>query len=207
MFPETARVIRETKPRAFVFENVRGLLRQSFAKYFEYIKLQLTYPGVAGKTDEEWTDHLHRLQEHHTKGDYRSLHYRVVATLVNAADFGVPQKRERVVIVGFRHDVQESWSFPRPTHSRRALEASKWVSGSYWDRHKVGRKSRQAAPSRNEIDLLLPTIGADGLEPWQTVRDALHDLPEPVAGRISSIRNQSRPIAGGRDGTGLFGVH
>ena len=35
LFPEAARVIRETKPKAFVFENVRGLLRQSFAKYFE----------------------------------------------------------------------------------------------------------------------------------------------------------------------------
>jgi len=43
MFPEAARVVRTIRPKAFIFENVRGLLRRSFAKYFEYILLQLTY--------------------------------------------------------------------------------------------------------------------------------------------------------------------
>ena len=45
LFPEAARVVREVQPRVFVFENVKGLTRHSFAKYFSYIVLQLSYPG------------------------------------------------------------------------------------------------------------------------------------------------------------------
>lgn len=47
LFPEAARVVREVQPKAFVFENVKGLTRQAFAKYFSYIVLQLNYPGGA----------------------------------------------------------------------------------------------------------------------------------------------------------------
>lgn len=46
LFPEAARVVREVQPRVFVFENVKGLIRQSFAKHFSYIVPQLNYPGV-----------------------------------------------------------------------------------------------------------------------------------------------------------------
>ena len=46
MFPEAVRAVRELKPKAFVFENVKGLLRKSFSTYFNYILLQLTYPDV-----------------------------------------------------------------------------------------------------------------------------------------------------------------
>lgn len=46
LFPEAVRAVREIQPRAFAFENVKGLLRESFAKYFGYIVLQLSYPGV-----------------------------------------------------------------------------------------------------------------------------------------------------------------
>ena len=56
LFPEAARAVREIQPRAFVFENVKGLLRESFAKYFGYIVLQLTYPGVTARTGEDWTE-------------------------------------------------------------------------------------------------------------------------------------------------------
>ena len=41
MFPVAIRVLREVRPKAFLFENVRGLARPSFSKYLEYIKLQL----------------------------------------------------------------------------------------------------------------------------------------------------------------------
>lgn len=60
LFPEAARAVREIQPRAFVFENVKGLLRESFAKYFGYIVLQLSYPQVTLRTGEDWTEHLSR---------------------------------------------------------------------------------------------------------------------------------------------------
>ena len=46
MFPEAVRAIREKKPRAFVFENVKGLLRKNFLEYFEYVIFQLQYPSI-----------------------------------------------------------------------------------------------------------------------------------------------------------------
>ena len=46
LFPEAARAVREIQPRAFVFENVKGLLRESFAKYFAYIVLRISCPGM-----------------------------------------------------------------------------------------------------------------------------------------------------------------
>ena len=45
---------------ALLFENVKGLLRESFAKYFGYIVLQLTYPRVTARKGEDWTEHLGR---------------------------------------------------------------------------------------------------------------------------------------------------
>src|SRR5579863_4697411 len=68
MFPQMARAVRELRPRAFMVENVRGLLRESFAKYFEYVTLQLKYPELVSKPDEAWTVHLSRLERHETKG-------------------------------------------------------------------------------------------------------------------------------------------
>src|SRR5258708_2720267 len=62
MFPQAVRAVRELRPKAFMFENVRGLLRESFARYYEYIILQLTYPEVLREESEDWGVHLERLE-------------------------------------------------------------------------------------------------------------------------------------------------
>lgn len=54
------RCIERLRPKAFLFENVKGLPRPSFAKYFEYITLRLAYPDCGEKRGEDWTDHLNR---------------------------------------------------------------------------------------------------------------------------------------------------
>jgi len=46
MFPEAVRAVRELHPQAFIFENVKGLLRKSFSTYFNYILLQLSHPST-----------------------------------------------------------------------------------------------------------------------------------------------------------------
>ncbi len=188
MFPNAVQVVRTIRPKAFIFENVRGLLRRSFAKYFSYVLLQLQYPEVSKSEGETWTDHLTRLEQHHTSGIERGLRYRVVFQKVNAADFGVPQHRERVVIVGFRWDIREPWSFPPPTHSNDSLEATKWLTGTYWDEHQIPRNQRPQVPSR-----ILKRVGK--VEPlplsarWRTVRDALRDLPDPRSPEASHVAN------------------
>lgn len=115
MFPQAVRAVRELQPRAFIFENVRGLMREKFADYFEYIQLQLTYPSFALGKHETWREHRARLERHHTSRQERS-EYNLVCRLMNAADYGVPQRRERVFLVGFRSDLGVEWTFPAESH-------------------------------------------------------------------------------------------
>ncbi len=188
MFPQAVRAVREIRPKAFIFENVRGLLRSSFATYFEYIVLQLSYPEIAKKNDEEWIDHLNCLERHHTKGKGEGLSYRVVFRLLNAAEFGIPQKRQRVFIVGFRADLGIEWNFMEPTHSYEALLKAKWVTGEYWEEHRIPKFKRPPVPS--ELKTFVSSTGKE-IELFQfekmrmrTVRDAIGDLPEPRDGQI-----------------------
>lgn len=204
MFPDAVRAVRELRPKCFVFENVKGLLRQSFASYFHYVILQLTYPMIPGKKDEAWESHLSRLERAHTSARSSGLSYRVVYRLLNAADYGVPQQRHRVFIVGFRSDLGKEWSFPDPTHSQDRLLWEQWVSGAYWDEHKVSRKARPKLHERirPRIDRLatdyglIPPVG----ERWRTVRDALSGLPDPRdKGRAfpnHEFRDGARPYPG-----------
>lgn len=183
MFPEAVRAVRELRPECFVFENVKGLLRQSFASYFHYIVLQLSYPMLVRKTDEDWQSHLSRLERHHTGRKEGDLSYQVVYRLLDAADYGVPQHRHRVFIVGFRSDLEKEWSFPSATHSFDRLLWDQWVTGEYWEEHRIPKKKRPARPDRLAARLrrlksefgLLPPPG----ERCRTVRDALRGLPDP----------------------------
>jgi DNA (cytosine-5)-methyltransferase 1 len=183
MFPEVARAVRALKPRVIMVENVRGLLRESFAKYFEYVTLQLRYPELITRPGEDWTSHLSRLERHNTKGTDKGLHYNIVFRPVNAANYGVPQKRERVIIVGFRSDLGIEWSFPEATHSQDSLLVDQWVTWEYWERHGIARKHRPCAPPRlaRRIEFLRSerSLSLFTQRPWRTVRDALIGLPDP----------------------------
>jgi DNA (cytosine-5)-methyltransferase 1 len=177
MFPQAIRAVREAKPRAFVFENVKGLTRASFQNYFEYIQLQMRHPEVIARKDEDWTDHLARLEQHHTSGSDEGLNYHLVTRLLNAANHGVPQRRERVLFVGFRSDLAEEWHFPKELHSAEALIWDQYGDGAYWDRHRVARKDR---PQNARLKARAERLGEKpGSLPWKTVRDAISDLPDP----------------------------
>jgi DNA (cytosine-5)-methyltransferase 1 len=183
MFPAAIDVIRLLQPRAFILENVRGLTRSAFANYYQYILLQLGHPEISSRAGESWFDHYQRLQSEHTtanSGD--SLTYNVIPTLVNAADYGVPQQRHRVFIVGFRSDLDAEFSFPEATNSHDALLHAQWVSGAYWERHRVAKAKRPTMSLRAASRVAaLRHVHAEGLpRPWRTVRDAIADLPEPT---------------------------
>jgi DNA (cytosine-5)-methyltransferase 1 len=170
MFPEAARALNVIKPKAFIFENVRGLLRKNFAKYFGYIILQLTYPEVQKNANQTWLQHLAVLEKHHTCNTEKGLYYNVVFRLVNAADYGIPQKRERVFIVGFRNDINGNWSFPSTTHSEEALNYIKYISKEYWKKYSIKYISSN---EKKDISFNLDK------KPWVTVRDVINDLPNP----------------------------
>lgn len=180
MFPAAIDVIRALRPKAFVLENVKGLTRSSFANYFSYIQLQLSMPEITRGIDESWTSHYSRLQAEFTSGTETDLSYRVVPTLVNAADYGVPQQRHRVFLIGIRTDLDAEFSFPEPSHSRAALLRSQTL-GEYWDRHRVPTKYRPRQLARSDQRDI--EFEGDAKQPWRTVRDALVGLPKPrVAG-------------------------
>ncbi len=98
MFPEATRAVTELEPLAFLFENVAGLVRPRFGLYFDRVLRALRRAGPG---------------------------YRVAHVAVNAADYGVPQIRQRVFIVGFRVDTGVTWDPPIATHER-----DKWVTVS-----------------------------------------------------------------------------
>ena len=206
MFPATVEVVRKLRPRAFIVENVKGLTRSSFANYFTYIRYQLEFPELQRKVDESWFEHYQRLQREHTAGTRHKspghLTYNVHSTLVNAADFGIPQRRERVFIVGFRSDLAVQWDFPKETHSLDGLLYDQWVTGNYWERHEVARRNRPAigAGVADRVARMKGLGFAPTSRPWRTVRDALRDLPDPrqTSGNFRNHKFQdgARPYPG-----------
>lgn len=202
MWSEAVRVVRETKPRAFIFENVKGLTRASFATYFSYINLQLHHPEVELRDQEDWLCHLARLEQHHSSNPNGSLEYKVLPRVLNAANYGVPQKRERVVFVGFRADLGVEWSFPERTHSLEGLLWDQSRSGEYWDRNRVSANERSIDCRMDAKAWKLrerpPT------KAWQTVRDALRNLPEPTTRSSDEFLNH-RQQPGARSYSGHTG--
>lgn len=205
MIPQFIRAVRELQPRAFIMENVRGLLRSNFETYFSYAILQLTYPDVRRNDGETWSEHLRRLEDIHTRGRFRELRYNVVYRVLNAADYGVPQTRQRVFVVGFRADTGVEWHFPEETHGREALYRDQWITGEYWDRHNLPKPKYTAAPFAAQQAELIP---AKNLLPWRTVRDASSkhpQLPDPTEGEERPGVFNHRYIPGARAYVGHSG--
>ncbi len=87
LFWEMARIIHEVKPKAFIAENVKGFYRLKKGYYF----------NLACK-------------------EFESLGYNISHSLLNSSYFGIPQKRERIFIIGVRKDISKTFNFPAPTH-------------------------------------------------------------------------------------------
>jgi DNA (cytosine-5)-methyltransferase 1 len=182
LWPELFRVVRETRPRAIIAENVKELLRPSFKPYYEYALNELRAPFEQRVKGEDWRDHDKRLCKVLAKdATDPTERYDVKYFLVNAADYGVPQVRWRVLAVAFRRDLGlANWEFPASTHSEAALLRAQ-ADGSYWDEHKVPKRHRYNPPFGGHDD------GMDTLR-WRTLRDALlgdpdcdqRKLPEPL---------------------------
>ena len=88
LYLSMAKVIENVKPKVFLAENVKGLLSWE--------------GGLGIKTMVE---------------DFAKIGYKVSYRLLNTADYGVPQKRERVIILGVREDIDADIVWPEPTHS------------------------------------------------------------------------------------------
>ena len=90
LYLEFARALWHIKPKAFVVENVSGMIRANFRHLLDD---QFKVFSEAG--------------------------YQVKMQVLNAADYGVPQDRRRIFIVGLRNDLGVEFEFPVPTHGKR----------------------------------------------------------------------------------------
>lgn len=178
LFPEAIRAVRELNPKAFLFENVRGLLRNKFSNYLEYVRLQLSHPKLDLKPNETWIEHLARLEKAETKSDHSEIEYSVFVHSVNAADYGVPQKRNRVFIVGFRRDLGAEWAFPPASHSYERLIWDIYKSNEYLNRHGIELKNIRHSDKERKLAVSFENE-APLLSPWVTIRDAVRGLPNP----------------------------
>ncbi len=182
MFPYAIRAIEKLSPKAFVFENVKGLLRGTFSDYFEYVIERLRYPDFSTLLNGDWRTHLSELRKIDAL-QYKGKRYDVQYRLINAANYGVPQTRERVVIVGTRSDLNVAWEFPKETHSEDRLLWNMHVTQEYWENHRIARANRPHTDqnTQEKIIRLKEKYGMfePELLPWVTVRDALADTPNP----------------------------
>ena len=117
LYKELMRLVKDKKPKFFVGENVKGLLSMQKGKVIQMIV-----------------------------DDFKSLGYKVDYKLLKASDYGVPQNRERVVIIGNRLGLENK--FPKPTHSPKKdnkLGLEKYISVKDKCAHLYNVRTRDAA--------------------------------------------------------------
>lgn len=107
LFYEYARLVGEIRPKVFIYENVKALLGNDDGRTWETVSRVFT-----------------------------ELNYTWKKEVLNARDFGIPQNRERVFVVGFRNDLvlEEEFEFPRPFELKRKMQdfLLENVSGRYY---------------------------------------------------------------------------
>lgn len=91
LYREMAKAITEIAPKAFVFENVRGLLTSKWTP--------------EGEKGEIWKDVLKTFRKINVNLNGKSLSYQIGYELLYAKDYGVPQNRPRIVLIGVREDI------------------------------------------------------------------------------------------------------
>lgn len=120
LFLHFVRFVREMKPRAFIFENVVGITQGRHREVISYMKEQ-----------------------------FSGMDFGISHSVLNAANYGVPQRRERFFLIGIRNASQPA--FPLPTHFKSEASWKTFVGGF------------------DQIPTLSP-------EPWLSVRDALQRI-------------------------------
>ena len=175
LFFEMVKILRERHPRFFIAENVKGLLSANKGKAFPMI-----------------------IEEFENTG------YKVVHKLLNAEEYGVPQRRQRVVIVGFRdEDDYNRFNYPTSINNRKTLgdvidfsadNDGKWffsqkaVDGMMAVREKMnkGRIQNLDEPC-NTISSHLAKVSLNSTDPVRFVNDRYRRFTPRECARIQSF--------------------
>lgn len=110
MLFEYLRLVKELRPKVFIMENVRGLHSMPIVPANMLSELQCDDPSIAEKGS--LVRELFR--------EFEKIGYRVDGFLVNSVNYGAPQIRERLILIGNRYNMVAN--FPQPSHSNRPTD-------------------------------------------------------------------------------------
>lgn len=121
LFYEFARVVKESQPKVFIYENVKGLTNHDNGNTFEIIK-----------------------------ATFDELGYKYFYKVLNAKDYGVPQHRERIFVIGFK-DKNVKFDFPKPIELEHRMQdfLEDYTDSKYYLKEK-GVKFVTSSKNRNK---------------------------------------------------------
>lgn len=96
LYVQMARIIKQVQPKFFIAENVKGFYTLQGGKFYKAAERK-----------------------------FRQAGYKVYTKILDSSDFGIPQKRVRLFMVGVRDDIEGSYVFPEPTHGLNPLKPKK----------------------------------------------------------------------------------
>ena len=125
LFYEFARIIKETQPRVFIYENVRGLTTHDNGHTWEVMKSVFKY----------------------------DLNYRITEPqILNASDYGIPQSRRRIFVVGIRDDIKcDDYVYPEPVPLKYTMQdflEENCAYGHFNYDHKTGELIVEKVPGK-----------------------------------------------------------
>jgi len=137
LFYEYARIVKEVNPKVFIYENVRGLTTHDHGNTWEIIK-----------------------------GIFKSLNYRITEPqILNAADYGIPQNRRRIFVIGIRNDIDiiTDFKYPLPVELKYSMKQflesrCEYGNFTYDDNGEILVKESEFDPSRVDDKYVLSNL-------------------------------------------------
>jgi DNA (cytosine-5)-methyltransferase 1 len=162
LFFEIERILRDKQPKAFMLENVRNLTAHDGGKTFRII-----------------INHL------------EALGYYVYAKVLNALDFGVPQKRERIIICGFKENVKFSFPVPVPDNEKKTLKDI--LEDNVDEKYYVKDEIRQKRMEKMKITIEKPYITHENVAGSITPHHFCCALRAGASANYLLINNERKP--------------
>ncbi|MDP4118796.1 MAG: DNA cytosine methyltransferase [Bacillota bacterium] len=162
LFFDIERIIKEKKPKAFMLENVRNLTAHDSGNTFKVI-----------------IKHL------------EALGYHVYAKVLNALNYGIPQKRERIIICGFKDNV--SFKFPEPVPENERKTLSDILEDNVDEKYYVKESIRLSRIERMKKEIEKPYITHENVAGSITPHHFSCALRAGASANYLLINNERRP--------------